>query len=128
MDIVCLLFACVAVNHLGLVDAVGRVIGRSLPVVSCPKCLTFWTVLVYGCVTGLPHGVAAWLALSLLCSWSAIWLDLGMAAVDALYLRAYEIINTHAHSPSADAVAADKHDALPRVRAPRSEADKEAKQ
>ena len=127
MDIACLLFACVAFNHLGLVDAVGRVVGRSLPVVSCPKCLTFWSVLVYGCVMGLPHGVAAWLALSLLCSWTAIWLDLGMAAVDALYLRAYEIINTNAHSPSADAVVANKQDALPRVRASR-EADKETKQ
>lgn len=85
-----IVLACTALNHLGLIAAVERVIRRSLPVVNCPKCLTFWSALTYQILTGC-HPLQA-LAISLLCSYLAIWLELIMYAIDTLYNRLYGII------------------------------------
>ena len=94
-DIACIVFVCTAVNHLGLIKAVEEKIGRELPVINCPKCFTFWSVMAYGIyvfeinfgniVAALPH----LLAISLLCSYLAIWLELLMYAIDTLYNRIY---------------------------------------
>ena len=88
MDIAAIVFVCTAVNHLGLIAAVERVIRHRLPVVNCPKCLTCWSVFAYGIVTVpyvSPQIVARLLAISLLCSYLAIWLELLMYAIDTLY-------------------------------------------
>ncbi|MBP5425122.1 MAG: hypothetical protein J6Y33_03500 [Prevotella sp.] len=94
-DIACIVFAATAVNHLGLIAAVERIAKRPLPVVSCPKCLTCWSVFAYGLATGpcpSPQAVARLLAISLLCSYIAVWLELLMYAVDTLYNRIYGTI------------------------------------
>lgn len=91
-DIACIVFVCTAVNHLGLIAAIERVIRHRLPVVNCPKCLTCWSVFAYGIVTVSyvsPQIVARMLAISLLCSYLAIWLELLMYAIDTLYNRIY---------------------------------------
>ena len=95
-DIACIVFACTAANHLGLVAAVERVISRPIPVVNCPKCLTCWSVMAY-CMATVPCTSAQdvlavlprLLAISLLCSYLAIWLELLMYAIDTLYNRIY---------------------------------------
>ena len=92
MDIAAIVFVCTAVNHLGLIAAIERIINRSLPVVNCPKCLTFWSVLAYGIATVQyvsPQIVARLLAISLFCSYLAIWLELLMYAIDTLYNTIY---------------------------------------
>ena len=92
MDIAAIVFFCTAVNHLGLIKAIERVIRHRLPVVNCPRCLTFWSVFAYGIAT-VPYIssqiVARMLAISLLCSYLAIWLELLMYAIDTLYNRIY---------------------------------------
>ena len=92
-DVACIVFACTAMNHLGLIRAIKTVTKcNRLPVVSCPKCLSFWSVLAYGTwhegLAGLPVTLAA----SLLCSYTAVWLELIMYAIDTLYNRIYGII------------------------------------
>ena len=107
-DIAAIVFACTAVNHLGLISAIERVIKHSLPVINCPKCLTFWSVLAYGsvccCITATPTTVgclsiaAAVIsvpAISLLCSYLAIWLELLMYTIDTLYNRIYGILENN---------------------------------
>lgn len=92
MDIVAIVFVCTAVNHLGLIAAIERVIRHRLPVVNCPKCLTCWSVFAYGIATMpyvSPQIVARLFAISLLCSYLAIWLELLMYAIDTLYNRIY---------------------------------------
>lgn len=92
MDIAAIVFVCTAVNHLGLIAAIERVIRHRLPVVNCPKCLTCWSVFAYGIATVSyvsPQIVARMLAISLLCSYLAIWLELLMYAIDTLYNRIY---------------------------------------
>ena len=94
--IAAIVFVCTAVNHLGLIAAIERIIKHSLPVVNCPKCLTCWSVFAYKlwCVgfSDLPMA----LAISLLCSYLAIWLELLMYAIDTLYNSIYvKIENTN---------------------------------
>ena len=93
-------FSVVAANHLGLVAAIERTVKHRLPIVNCPKCMTFWTVLVYG--TYVSDINVLNIAVALLAAWAAIWLDLFMGFIDKLYLKAYEQIYPTADSTDAD--------------------------
>ena len=87
MAIAAIVFICTAVNHLGLIGKIESIIKRELPVIDCPKCLTCWSVMAYQLVTNcnpLPS-----LAIALLCSYLALWLNLIMYAIDTLYNRIY---------------------------------------
>ena len=98
-------FSVVAANHLGLVSAIERTVKHRLPIVNCPKCMTFWTVLGYGILTGSDHfeDTIELVAVALLAAWAAIWLELAMGFIDRLYLKAYEQIYPTADSTDADA-------------------------
>ena len=102
IDIVGIVFACTAANHLGLIQAVETVIHRRLPIVSCVKCLTFWAVLVYELWHVGFSDIPAVLAISFLCAWSAIWLDLFMGIIDKFYLKIYGKIYPTANTPDSD--------------------------
>lgn len=112
VDIACIIVVCVAANHLGLIAAIEQTIGREIPIVNCPKCFTFWTTLIYG--IDAHADLLPMLAISFLCAWLAIWLELGMGIIDYLYNKVYEKIfvstadNTTASDPdkgySADTV------------------------
>lgn len=82
-----LVLSCVMVIHLGLVDAVLRVLGlrSDMPLVTCPKCLTFWTVLVYAVIahTSLTASVAT----AFVSCYIAVWLDLFLGIMDLAYER-----------------------------------------
>ena len=101
-DIVGIVLVSTMVNHLGLISAIEGVIRCRLPIVSCPKCLSFWLCLAYCLDAGSP--VIASLAISLLCAWLALWVELGMALIDNLYLYLYEKIITASnnHAPASD--------------------------
>ena len=87
MDIACIVFIATAINHLGLISTIERIIKRKLWVIDCPKCLTCWSVMTYQLVTGC-HPLLS-LAIALLCSYLALWLNLIMYAIDTLYNRIY---------------------------------------
>lgn len=112
MDIAGIVFSCTAANHLGLIQAVASVIRRPLPIVSCVKCFSFWAVLIYCLVGGL--SVTTSLAISFLCAWASIWLDLFMGIIDHLYLKVYEQIYPTTNPADADALSAS--DTVPDVR------------
>ena len=98
-DMLLILFSCVAANHLGLVATIEKVTGRRLPVVNCPKCLSFWATLTYGCsvccdsIAALPSAIPSVLALAFLAAYAAIWLELIMFSIDILYNSIYDKIN-----------------------------------
>ena len=102
-------FSATAINHLGLVAAVEEVFARPLPVINCPKCLSFWATLTYGCsvccdsIAVLPSALPHLFALSLFCAWLAIWLDLAMGIIDQLYLYIYGKIYPTANPTDPDA-------------------------
>ena len=117
LDIAAIVFASVTVNHLGLTGAVIAVFWkrrRTLPVVSCPRCLAFWGVLAYGLArlmtgmsgdglaTALPSFLPRLLAISILCSYLAVWLELLEGIIDKLYDYVYRKIYPTADTPDAD--------------------------
>ena len=114
-DIASIVFVCTAANHLGLVTAVETIIRHKLPVVNCIKCLTFWSVFVYGCDGIATYGTNIFtvLAISFLSAWASIWLDLMMGVIDHIYIKVYEQIYTTADETDADEIGAD--DAVPDV-------------
>lgn len=92
MDIATIVFVCTAVNHLGLIKAIEGIVKREILIINCPRCLTCWSVFVYGIATVpyvSPQIVVRLLAISLLCSYLAIWLELLMYVIDTLYNRIY---------------------------------------
>lgn len=93
-DIACIVFVCTAVNHLGLIGKLEEM-WRKLPILDCPKCLTFWSVLVYELWCVGFSDIPTVLAISFLCSYLAIWLELIMYAIDTLYNRIYGIIENN---------------------------------
>lgn len=107
-------FSATAVNHLGLVAGVEEVIRHSLPIVNCPRCLAFWSVLAYGIATvpvasasGLIAALPPVLAVAFLSAWSAIWTDLLMGFIDKLFRIIYDKIYPATNTSDTDALSTD---------------------
>lgn len=116
MDIAGIVFACVTANHLGLISAIEGVVGRKMPIVNCPKCLTFWvTVGTVGAVGDV--GIVTVLAVSFLASYSAVWLELLEGYIDTLYMKCYEKIYPNATNDTPAAADTDDDDSAGTVSA-----------
>lgn len=89
-DIAGIVFICVTANHLGLVKAVEDTFDKDLPIINCPKCLSFWSVLIYLAFT--THEIITSLAVSFLAGYAAIWIELIEACIDKFYLMIYETV------------------------------------
>lgn len=85
-----LTFSCVSANHLGLISAMEKVIRHSIPIANCPKCFTFWMVLATTYLSG--WNMIASLAISFLCAYLAIWLELLMGFIDLQFQKLYETL------------------------------------
>ena len=104
MEVLMVIFGCVAANHLGFIGAVEDVLDRELPVLNCPKCLTFWATLF----TVFPsHSLIVTIATAFAAAYAALWLELALGFIDKQYVRAYETFIKHQHTdgetPAADA-------------------------
>ena len=100
-DIAMILFSCTAANHLGLVSAIEQKVGIRLPVVNCVKCISFWSTMLYMCMS--EQGVTVSFAVSFLNAYLSTWLELGMGYIDTLYIKSYDkIYETSADTTSAD--------------------------
>jgi hypothetical protein len=97
LDIACIVFIAVTANHLGLMGKIGEIMGFRIPILNCPKCLTFWATMGYlGCHGMATYPMGSWvitmLAISFLASYTAIWLELAEGYIDFLYMKCYEKI------------------------------------
>ena len=90
IDIAAIVFISVTMNHLGLVKAIEETLHRELKIINCPKCLTWWSSLVYSMITSCEPIPS--LAISFLASYSAIWLELFEGMIDKLYDKIYDKI------------------------------------
>ena len=113
LDIAGIVFVCTAANHIGPIPDVEAFLRRKLPIVGCIKCLTFWSVLVYELWCVGFSDIPTVLAISFLCAWASIWLDLFMGIIDHLYLIIYEQIYPTANAADTDALSPP--DAVPNV-------------
>jgi len=108
-DVLMIVFSATAANHLGLVAAAESVVRHRLPVLNCPKCAAFWSVIVYGiaeanCSLFTVHFYLTLFAAAFISAWSAIWLDLLMGIIDQLYIKLYDKIYPTADTPDTDAL------------------------
>lgn len=90
LDVAMLTFSSVTANHLGLIAAAERILKRSLPILNCPKCCTFWLVLFSTVLTG--WNMVSALATSFLCAYLALWLNLLFAFIDKQFNLLYDKI------------------------------------
>lgn len=111
-DIACIVFFCTAVNHLGLIDTIEGIIKHSLPIINCPKCFSCWSVIAYGIATvpcgslqGFIAAMPRLLAVALLSSYIAIWLNLLFYAIDTLNNRIYGKIKDYTEEDEDEASA-----------------------
>ena len=95
-DIAAIVFAATTINHLGLIAAIEGAIRRKLWIVDCPRCLTFWCVMAYGLsgdgFSANPSCLARLLAISILSSYLAVWLEILEGIIDKLYDYVYKQI------------------------------------
>lgn len=101
IDIASIVIVCVTANHLGLVKAIEDTMHRDLKIINCPKCFSFWSVLAYSVITSCETIPS--LAISFICSYLAIWLELFEGFIDTLYNKVYEKIYTNASDDEATA-------------------------
>lgn len=85
-----LTLSCVLFVQMGLSDAMQETIRVRLRILSCPKCCTFWSVLVLTLVRG--NGIVDSVAVSFASSYLALWLSLLYDYVATIYNKAYESI------------------------------------
>ena len=109
LDVLMIVFSATAANHLGLVAVAESVARHRLPVLNCPKCAAFWSVIVYGVAVANSslftlHSSLTVLAAAFLSAWSAIWLDLLMGIIDQLYIKLYDKIYPATNTPDTDAL------------------------
>lgn len=92
-EVAMIMFSCVMAIHMELVDAVLKVLriqDRNIPIIRCPKCLTFHAVLWYLVSTGA--NVILAVATAFLTSYIAIWFDLFLGLMDVWYEDIYNRI------------------------------------
>jgi hypothetical protein len=82
--------SCVLFVQMGLSEAVQKTLRVHLRILSCPKCLTFWSVLAWNLAHGTPVVVSV--AASFLLSYAATWAALILDGLSVLYNRLYETI------------------------------------
>jgi hypothetical protein len=109
-DVAAVTLAAVLANHMGLIDAVEKVIRHKLPIINCSRCLTFWSVLIclVCCRTTAIHWTTI-VATSFAASYAATWLELLFGIIDKQYEKIYEKTYPEADKEAAEAGAGATH-------------------
>ena len=97
----CVFVSCVLFIHLGLGEAVERTLRIRIVLLSCVKCLTFWSMLVYSLIHSFPLESA--LCLSFVSAYASLWADIPLAKLAALYEKLNKDLDAEesAHSSAA---------------------------
>ena len=85
-----IVLSVVLANHLELVDTVEKIVKHEFSIINCVKCCSFWCVLIYTITHRVPPINAV--AISFLCAYSALWIELLCGVIDTLFRKIYESI------------------------------------
>ena len=94
---------CVLFVQMGLSKAVQDLLRFKSRILSCPKCLTFWSVLVWNLAHGTP--AVSSVAFSFILSYAALWAVLILDGLAVLYNALYDAINETTENTPEDAEA-----------------------
>ena len=89
-DAALLTASCVLFIQMGLSEAVQEKLGIRSQILSCVKCCTFWTNLIYMSAEG--QGVLDSVAAAFVCSYAGMWGALAYDGAALYYNRCYEKI------------------------------------
>lgn len=97
-----MLMVCVVLfNHMGLKDAVEDVTHYKFKILSCAKCGTFWSVLIFML---LRHHPITSITVAFALSYMAIWFELLLGFLSKVYEDTYDKIQTtQTHTDEGDA-------------------------
>jgi hypothetical protein len=90
LNVLLLVLSCTLANHMGLVEAIEGVIKHKIPILNCSKCASWWSVLIYSLFVG--RAVIASVAVSFICAYIAVWLELLFGFIDVIHNEIYESI------------------------------------
>lgn len=77
-------FCCIMFIHLGLGDAISKVLRIDFVLFRCVKCLNFWMVLCYTFLF-VKLSLIGSLSVAFLTSYIALWIDLLLAKIAKVY-------------------------------------------
>ena len=89
-EVALLIISCVLFIQMGLSDTIQNIIKVNPVILSCPKCLTFWSVLLYCAING--YNIIISIATSFISSYIALWLVLLYDILAIKYNKCYESI------------------------------------
>ena len=89
--------SCVLFVQMGLSHAIQDKLKFRSEILSCPKCLSYWSVMAYMLLTR--HGVIQSIAASFLSSYAALWLSLIYDALAKFYNSCYDAISETTDTP-----------------------------
>ena len=87
-DVALITISCVLFVQMGLCEAIETLLHIKMPIVSCPKCCSFWVCLFYGITHD--YGIVLSVATSFIASYAATWLALLYDSLAILYNYFYE--------------------------------------
>lgn len=96
---------CVLYINMGLHEAIVKTTGIDLRITGCPKCLVFWSVLIWSIPHG--HGIVESIFASFSLSYCALWASMILDALSIAYNRIYESITQNTGTKEASAPEAD---------------------
>ena len=88
IEIAYILISCCLFIHLGLGEAISKIIGYRFVLFHCPKCLAFWLVLGYLLLSNEP--IISSIAIAFVCAYLALWIDLLLAIISEYYEETYK--------------------------------------
>ena len=99
-----IMVSCVLFVQMGLSGAIQEALHISLPIASCPKCLTWWICLAY--LLSHDYGIILSVAAAFILAYCALWLALLYDTLAVFYNRAYDKLS-ETDDTSEDAEAGD---------------------
>ena len=96
--------SCVLFVSMGLSAAIQETLHFKSKILSCPKCLTFWSVLIFNLLTGTRPVEAV--AVSFISAYAALWAALLLDSITIIYNWFYEKITEPQDTDKENGVAA----------------------
>ena len=96
--------SCVLFVSMGLSAAIQETLHFKSKILSCPKCLTFWSVLIFNLLTGTRPVEAV--AVSFISAYVALWAALLLDSITIIYNWFYEKITEPQDTDKENGVAA----------------------
>lgn len=74
IDIVSIVLSIVLFEQMGLCEAIEKTIGYKFKIISCVRCFSFWSVLLYGIIARF--GIIRAISIAFISSFGGVWLQL----------------------------------------------------